>query len=182
MKQFIVSVVFFMLMVPVASFGEAEIKQLKEVSHKERCPVCGMFVHKYPDWLVQLRQEDGKVYMFDGVKDMLAFYFAPEDFGVKGGKVTDIIVKDYYTQQWIDGFKAYYVTGNENVFGPMGHEFIPFETQAAAENFYKDHRGKKILQFSEISHQLVHNMRGGQGEVKGGGGHGAQGGHDMKKK
>lgn len=171
MKVFrrIVLLAVLVLVWPALTFGAdgAEVKQLAEVTKKERCPVCGMFVYKYPDWLVQLRHEGGKVVMFDGVKDMFAYYFAPQDFAGSKEKVTDIIVKDYYTQEWIDGFKAYYVTGNENVFGPMGHELIPFSSFEGAENFYKDHRGKKILRFEEVTHELVHVMRGGQaGDLK----------------
>ncbi len=44
------------------------------VPPKAKCPVCGMFVGKYPKW-VGLIVVDGKKYYFDGAKDLMKFYF-----------------------------------------------------------------------------------------------------------
>ncbi len=135
---------------------------VEDIDRKERCPVCGMFVAKYQPWITQIIQKDGKVSMFDGAKDMLAFYFEPELFGgSKQAQSGEIWVKDYYSQEWIDGRKSFYVIGSD-VYGPMGHEFIPFSSLAAAENFMKDHHGKKILKFEQITLDLVNSKRAGQ--------------------
>ena len=132
-----------------------------QVDDKTRCPVCGMFVAKYEQWLTQLVVSEGKTESFDGVKDMMAYYFSPEKFGgpadLKAGR---IFVKDYYSQEWIDGRKAFYVIGSD-VYGPMGHELIPFEHRDAAENFLKDHRGTQIFGFDEINEEIVEALRKG---------------------
>lgn len=135
-----------------------------EIGKKERCPVCGMFVHKYPTWLAQVQMENGSTFFFDGVKDMLAFYFEPEKYGGEG-KVNRIYVTEYYSQKWIDGTEALYVIGSE-VLGPMGHEFIPLETQTAAEVFLEDHKGKMIKRFSEITLDQVNALRSGMLKMK----------------
>ncbi len=44
----------------------------------DKCPVCGMFVAKYPDFVARIDFKDGSYAFFDGVKDMLKFYFQPE--------------------------------------------------------------------------------------------------------
>ena len=44
-------------------------------SKKDKCPVCGMFVAKYPDWVAQVRFTNGQTAYFDGVKDLCKFYF-----------------------------------------------------------------------------------------------------------
>lgn len=31
---------------------------------KEKCPVCGMFVYKYPEWLAQIRLKDSRSFFF----------------------------------------------------------------------------------------------------------------------
>jgi copper chaperone NosL len=67
-------------------------------------------------------------------------------------------VTDYYNQNWIDGKTAFYVIGSDTM-GPMGHEFIPFESMAAAEAFKKDHHGKEILTFDKITLERVNTMR-----------------------
>jgi nitrous oxide reductase accessory protein NosL len=120
-----------------------------------------MFVAKYPDWMAQVKLDNGAVKIFDGVKDMLAFHFNPASFGVSGRSVKEIWVKDYYTLAWLDGRSAWYVMGSD-VHGPMGHEFIPFASAAAAENFRKDHKGTRVVPFAEITEPLVQSLRHGQ--------------------
>ncbi len=135
--------------------------QEHEVGEKSRCPVCGMFVAKYEQWWAQLTISDGTVITFDGVKDMMAYYFSPEKFGgIKGTSIIKVSVKDYYDQEWLDGEEALYVVGSD-VLGPMGHELIPVSSKAAAENFLKDHKGKEILAFQEITSSRIESMRKG---------------------
>lgn len=138
----------------------AEPGAFDQVSAKDRCPVCGMFVAKYPTWITQLKLADGKVEMFDGPKDMFVYYFSPAEYGAASTTVVDIVVKDYYTQEWLDGKQALYVIGSD-IYGPMGNEFIPFKNQASAENFLKDHHGIKIIPFNDITAELVESMRKG---------------------
>ena len=44
-------------------------------SKQDKCPVCGMFVSKYPDWIAEVVYKDGKTVFFDGPKDMFKYYF-----------------------------------------------------------------------------------------------------------
>ena len=128
---------------------------------KERCPVCGMFVAKYPQWLATLTTENNKVFYFDGVKDMMAYFFSPEEFGATAGQtIGKVEVKNYYSQKWIDGKTAWYVVGSD-VLGPMGHELIPFGSEAAARNFLKDHHGTEIVLFATITSERITSMRQG---------------------
>ena len=130
----------------------------EKIDPSARCPVCGMFVAKYPNWITQIRHADGSVKVFDGVKDLMAYYFDSKKYGGEGQEtIHEIWVRDYYTLQWLDGRKAFYVTDSD-VYGPMGREFIPFDTQKAAESFLKDHHGKKVVTFEEITPELVNSM------------------------
>ena len=119
-------------------FNEKKIHVTKD----EKCPVCGMYVYKYPRWAAQIYYGD-KHYSFDGVKDLLKWYFEHSE------GITKILVSDYYSQHAIDGKKAYYVIGS-NTYGPMGHELIPFIELDDAKNFKEDHNGEVILKFDEI--------------------------------
>jgi nitrous oxide reductase accessory protein NosL len=134
-----------------------------DLSKKDKCPVCGMFVYKYPKWAAFIYyKKDGKLnyFAFDGVKDMMKFYFEPSKWGkysgVKGN-IKKIIVRDYYSLKPILAKSAWYVVGS-NVYGPMGNELIPFKTEASAKNFLADHKGKKILRFNEITKELVYKL------------------------
>ena len=168
MRWTLIALILFLL-IP-ASAGAAPGGK---VSPRARCAVCGMFVAKYPSW-ISVIETAGKKRYFDGAKDMLAFHFAPESFGGKSSESKGKIwVKDYYSLKWIDGRKAFYVTGSD-VLGPMGHEFIPFSTRKAAETFKADHKGKRILAFADITPEMVEKMRKGMmmkhGGMKGMGG------------
>lgn len=132
-----------------------------KIEATSRCPVCGMFVAKYPNWITQAHHTDGSVKLFDGVKDMMIYYFDTKKYG--GGAqetIEEMWVKDYYTLKWLNGKKAFYVIGSD-VYGPMGREFIPFNSKKAAESFLKDHHGKKVVTFEEITRPLVDSMRSG---------------------
>jgi len=128
-------------------------------SPKEKCPVCGMFVAKYPDWVAQIIFKDGSHAVFDGPKDMFKYYFNLSSYN-KSKKLPDIdfiYVTDYYSLNLIDGSKAFYVKGS-NVYGPMGHELIPFQKKADAEEFMTDHSGKSLLGFRDVSYDVIKNL------------------------
>lgn len=152
----------FILLFTASLTGNAFATEDKALDKTTRCAVCGMFVAKYPEWVCQITMSDGSSNYFDGVKDMMAFSFAPQKFGAEAGTTpSDYLVKDYYTLAPVDGKKAFYVVGSDTT-GPMGTEFIPFATKEAAEAFSKDHHGKKILSFSMITTDMVESMRSGQ--------------------
>ena len=39
----------------------------------DTCPVCGMFVAKYPEWIATIVFGDGTAVHFDGAKDMFKY-------------------------------------------------------------------------------------------------------------
>jgi len=127
------------------------------VKKEDKCPVCGMFTYKYPKWVAQITY-GSKEFSFDGVKDMMKFYFDPTAWGkfgdLKQSQISKIAVSDYYSQKAIDGKKAFYVIGSD-ILGPMGNELIPFENESDAKSFLDDHNGKKIVKFDTISKKEV---------------------------
>ncbi len=127
----------------------------------EKCPVCGMFTYKYPKWAAQIFYKDGHHHSFDGVKDMMKFYFDPLEWGSYENStkemITNILVTDYYSQEAIDATKAFYVIGSD-VYGPMGDELIPFKKLQEAETFKLDHQGTKIVKFEDITEDEVYKL------------------------
>ncbi len=128
-------------------------------SIKDRCPVCGMFVSKYSDFLAQIVFKDGSIVFFDGPKDMYKYYFNLQKYNPKQKQahIDSIYVTDYYSLSSIDGLKATYVSGSD-VYGPMGKELIPFGKESEAKEFMKDHKGKSLLRFQDITHSLVQGL------------------------
>ncbi|MDZ7640917.1 MAG: nitrous oxide reductase accessory protein NosL [Desulfurivibrio sp.] len=146
--------------VAVAQGTPAPVPEEK-IDAREKCPVCGMFPARYPQWISQLQLAGGEVFYFDGMKDLLAYYFNPAEFGgAADQEVAAIWTRDYYTTEWIDARRAYFVTGSD-VHGPMGHEFVPLASEDKARSFKKDHGGEQILRFEQIDPELVHSLRSG---------------------
>ncbi len=151
------------------ALGDGEdIEGRVEVTTDEKCPVCGMFTYKYPKWAAQIffkHDNHEHHYSFDGVKDMMKFYFNPMAWGdyknSKKENITKILVTDYYSQKAIDATKAYYVIGSD-VYGPMGNELIPFENKDDANTFKNDHRGEKVIQFENILEDEVYKLDTGK--------------------
>ena len=128
-------------------------------SPKDKCPVCGMFVAKYPDFLAEILFKDGTCVFFDGTKDMFKYYFNLEKYDPSEtiSEIDRIYVTSYYNLDLIDGYKAYYVIGSD-IYGPMGKELIPHANEADAKTFLADHKGKTILRFSEIMRDFIESL------------------------
>jgi len=126
---------------------------------KDKCPVCGMFVVKYPDFVAQIIFRDGSYAVFDGVKDMLKYFGAVSRYAPskKPADIVAIYVTDYYSLRHIDGYRAFYVTGSD-VLGPMGKELIPFAGKSDALEFMKDHKGTSILTFQQITPAVMKSL------------------------
>ena len=151
----------FLFALPLFLASIAGAAPLEEVESDARCPVCGMFVAKYDVWVTQIRYGDSTIHSFDGVKDMMAYYHNPVVYnGQEQVKIAEIWVKDYYSLKWLNARQAFFVIGSD-VHGPMGHELIPFSIKAAAESFFADHHGRRILTFDEITVEIVDQLRVG---------------------
>ncbi|HTY02857.1 MAG TPA: nitrous oxide reductase accessory protein NosL [Rhodocyclaceae bacterium] len=130
---------------------------------KDSCPVCGMLVSKYPNWVATIVYKDGHAHHFDGAKDMFKFWFDPPKYaaGHSRDMVASMWVTDYYTLKQIDARKAWYVTDSD-VLGPMGHEFVPLATQADAEDFMKEHKGVRLLTFEQVTKEMPARLDDGK--------------------
>lgn len=128
-------------------------------SPKDKCPVCGMFVAKFPDFLAQILFKDGSYAFFDGTKDLFKYYLNLKKYNPTKNlsDIDSIYVTDYYSLTFIEGLKAYYV-GGSNVYGPMGKELIPFEKEDDAKEFMTDHIGKSLSKFKDVNHDIIKSL------------------------
>ena len=136
---------------------EANKNSKIDVPNGAKCPVCGMFVYKYPKWAA-LIEIDGKKYYFDGVKDMMKYYFFDGDFPYDREKISKMEVTNYYTLKPIKAKDAFYVYDSKE-YGPMGRELIPFSTLKEAKSFIADHGGE-LMKFKDITPKAVMALDG----------------------
>ena len=127
------------------------------------CPVCGMIVSKYPNWIATVVWKNGHAHHFDGAKDMFKFLQALPKYapGHKPDEIRFIAVTDFYNLEKIEARKALYVMGSD-VMGPMGPELVPLATRADAEDFLKDHKGKRILRYDEVTPEIITKVDSGK--------------------
>jgi copper chaperone NosL len=139
----------------VLSAVAVEVNPVKPLP-RDKCPVCGMFVAKYFDFIAEFIFSDGTYAVFDGAKDMFKDYLNLKKYHPSKGvsDIRAIFVTDYYTLTLIDGNEAFYVLGSD-VYGPMGKELIPFEKEADAKEFMKDHKGKAVLRFKDVTAEII---------------------------
>ena len=156
MKRVLLGAVLVLLS---GSFATAAQKGPVKPSPGDKCPVCGMFVVKYPDWVGEIIFGDGSVVFFDGAKDLFKYYLNLKKYNPNRttAEVVAVYVTEYYNLRMIDGYTAFFVIGSD-VYGPMGRELIPFETVDEAKEFMKDHKGERILKFKNIRLRTVNKL------------------------
>jgi nitrous oxide reductase accessory protein NosL len=143
------------LFLPISA-SQASSPTIPLPAAKDKCPVCGMLVAKYPDWFTSVTFRDLTSIYFDGTKDFFTFYHNIKKYTPSrdNTSILMITVRDYYHLNQIDARKAYYVMGSD-VYSPMGKDFIPFEKYDDAKSFLRDHMGKSILLFHQITPALL---------------------------
>jgi nitrous oxide reductase accessory protein NosL len=125
-------------------------------AERDTCPVCGMFVAEHPQWLAQVVFEDGSAIFFDGSRDLFRYLLAPPAPGAEPERpeMAAVFVTSYYDLEVIPAESAWFVWGSD-VYGPMGPELVPHASRADAEEFQRDHGGRGILRFGEVTAELV---------------------------
>jgi copper chaperone NosL len=158
MRIRLILIAFILLLISPSIAFAGEIKP-KEPGKKDKCPVCGMFIYKYPDWVGGIVFKDGKTVFFDGAKDLFKYFFNMKKYEtIKTRKdIAAIFVTEYYDMQMIAAESAFFVIGSD-IYGPMGHELIPFKSREEAEEFKKDHKGRDILTFEQVKPEVIEKL------------------------
>lgn len=128
-----------------------------------RCPVCGMYPARSPDWAAQVIFANGDAQFFDSPLSL--FMYLGDVARYSPGRSADEIVAHYVTdvpsRSWVDARSAFYVNGS-TAKGPMRAGNLPaFASQDAARQFAVQ-RGGKVLAYADVDAGLVAQL-GGQG-------------------
>jgi copper chaperone NosL len=117
------------------------------------CLVRHLKVYENPKWVAKVELKNGKEVFFSSPKSMFEFFHRPED------DFKNIIVTDFKTLLPVKAKGAFYIYGS-NVTSPAGDDLVPFDSYKAAEIFAKEHNGKRILGFKEVSEALIKLLNG----------------------
>ncbi len=128
-----------------------------------RCPVCGMYPARHPDWVAAVRFEDGRVHYLDGPRELFRFLndvprYAPDK---ARGDVAAVAVTEHFGGRLVDARKAHFVVGSD-LMGPMGHDAVPVATANAARLFMANHGGVAVLRLEDFDPRRVALMEDGE--------------------
>ncbi len=147
-----ISVILF-LIVLFGMTNWASSQPIKIESHK-KCPLCGMYPARYPKFNCQIIFKDGSYEAFDSAIGLLVYLLFPDNTEIKLKPIAKIYFKDYLKESWREAGKTFFVTGSE-VKGPMGIQFLPVDSEQAAEELKKQEKGKDIIHFKKINRQYM---------------------------
>jgi copper chaperone NosL len=159
MINFLRNMACFLIILGFTSVSFAAGSDSPGQTQKVKCPACGMFVAMFADWNSKITFKDSSQAIFDGAKCMFKHYLDAKryDPSKREDDISRISVKDYYSKKDVDARHAFYVVWSDT-YGPMGHEPIPFGTEGDAKRFLKEHKGKQVLKFGEITTALITSL------------------------
>ncbi len=154
---------------PASGLGPTEART---VPPDARCPVCGMFPARSPDWAAQIIFEDGDAHFFDSP---LSLFMYLQDIARYGpGRKAQQIVAQYVTDaglppvsqdgmapksRWIDARTAFYVHGS-SAKGPMRAGNLPAFASREAAQAFAARRGGVVLTVDGINAPLIASLSG----------------------
>ncbi len=147
---------FWVILFLVLLFGMTNCVSLQPIKiepHKA-CPLCGMYPARYPQFNCQIVFKDGSYEAFDSAVGLLVYRLFPDNTEIKLKPIAKIYFKDYFKEIWLEAGKTFFVTGSE-IMGPMGVEFLPVDSEQAAEELKKQEQGQDITHFKEINRQYM---------------------------
>lgn len=126
-----------------------------------RCPVCGMFPARFPDWAGQVIFANGDAQFFDSPVSLLMYLDDVPRYS-PGHTAKDIVaryVTDVTSKSWVDAGAAFYVRGS-SARGPMRAGNLPaFASRDAAQRFAAQ-SGGEVLALEAIDAQMLRQLSG----------------------
>ncbi|WP_297880196.1 nitrous oxide reductase accessory protein NosL [uncultured Campylobacter sp.] len=161
-----------------------EISWLKDVNLT--CAKYGIDTSAHPEFRAYARLKDGRALAFSSPKAMFAYFFEGENLSGNNGAASaeenlmsknsasgnfgesnstnanfggaELYVTDYASGEILRAQDAFYVFGSV-LQSARGDDLITFARLRDAQDFMREKKGHKILQFREISAKLIDYLR-----------------------
>lgn len=136
-----------------------ENKQM-QVSTRDRCPVCGMNVIRYPKFSCAIQLTDKVTYYFCSTGCMIRSWMHPDIYlGMAREMLERAIVKEYFSGRQIEARDIIFVYGSD-VIGPMGPAFVPVLDENYLKVFKKRHGGTHQILLKDLNDAGWYEMTG----------------------
>ena len=141
-----------------ASLG-LPLEAARSVPAGVRCPVCGMYPAKSPDWAAQVIFANGDAHFFDSPLSLFLYLGNVARYS-PGRSASDIVaryVTDGAGSGWTDAATAYYVHGS-SARGPMRAGNLPAFASAQEAERFAAARGGRVLAFESVDAALLASL------------------------
>ncbi len=131
---------------------EREVSTELQSVHWDRdmCERCKMVVSDRTHAVQVINPKDGHHYMFDDLGCMVLWF---HNENIPWASEAVIWITDAASGQWIDARHAFYDSGN---ITPMAYGFAAHKTRSDID------KGKKVLNFSEVSQAIMTSQEGSE--------------------
>jgi len=143
-----------LLMIILIGITGYTFAQPPKIEPTKQCPLCGMYPARYPMFNCQIVFQDRSSEAFDSAVGLLVYLLFPDDTGIQVKPVAKIYFKDYVNETWLESDKTFFVTGSD-ILGPMGVEFLPVDSEQAAEKLKIQEKGQEVIHFDEIDQPFM---------------------------
>ena len=121
-----------------------------------RCPVCGMYPARAPEWAAQVIFSNGDAQFFDSPASLFTYLHDVSRY--TPGHSTDQIIASYVNDAdsggWLPALGAVYVQGS-SARGPMRTGNLPAFADAASAQRFANLRGGVLLRAAEITPDML---------------------------
>lgn len=158
----------YCVVAPLRAFDSASgvgLLDPRPVPVDARCPVCGMFPARSPEWAAQVIFDDGATHFFDSPLSLFTYLqdVARYTAGRPLAEVAARYVRDSGSHPdslgWIEAQIAFYVHGSD-ALGPMRAGNLPAFSNAASANAFARRRGGQVIQAGQISPAILQALGG----------------------
>lgn len=133
----------------------------RPVPPQARCPVCGMFPARAPEWAAQLIFANGEAHFFDSPLSFFMYLHDMARYSPQRQGAARQVLAQYVSdseaapgQGWTAAQDAFYVHGS-NARGPMRAGNLPAFAQREAAQAFAARRGGEVLTYHQISPALI---------------------------
>ena len=135
------------------------LEAARSVPAAARCPVCGMYPARSPDWAAQVIFANGEVHFFDSPVSLFLYLgnVARYSAGRSGSDIVARYVTDGAGGGWTDAATAHYVHGS-SALGPMRAGNLPAFASAQEAERFAAARGGRVLAFGAVDAALLQTL------------------------
>lgn len=131
-----------------------------QISARDRCPVCGMKVIRYPKFSSAIRLVSKDTYYFCSNGCMLKAWLHPEIFLRSTRQALALaVVRDYFSGRQVNAQELFWIAGSD-VIGPMGPAIVALQGKNSVNAFLKRHGGRKVFRLEALTDELWFSLTG----------------------